>query len=77
MFDDKILYRVTISHPNKDSKYNGTFLFTMRKTYRTNKWSAYQAVFGCSADVFNEPEDAIRDLILAQNCVATSDIEEI
>tara|TARA_Y100000015_G_scaffold6311_1_gene5774 strand:- start:180 stop:410 length:231 start_codon:yes stop_codon:yes gene_type:complete len=68
-------YTATAEHPVTRSKYNGTFVFTVHQDHRTKFYSATSMIHGCSADLYETPEDAIDSLINGQNSKRISDIK--
>tara|TARA_R100000329_G_scaffold11603_1_gene12610 strand:+ start:218 stop:841 length:624 start_codon:yes stop_codon:yes gene_type:complete len=70
-------FTAEVTHPTNNEKYGGVYTFEVSQSNHNKKYSASTHNMGCTADIYDTPEQAIDYLIQAQACTRVSEIKEV
>ena len=70
-------FTAEVTHPTNNEKYGGVHTFEVSQSNHNKKYSASTHSMGCTADIYDTPEQAIDYLIQAQACKRVSEIKEV
>ena len=70
-------FAAKVTHPTDNETYGGVHTFKVNQSNHNKKYYASADNFGCSADIYDTPEQAIDYLIQAQACKRVSEIKEV
>ena len=70
-------FTAEVTHPTNNEKYGGVHTFEVSQSNHNKKYSASTHNMGCTADIYDTPEQAIDYLIQAQACTRISEIKEV
>jgi hypothetical protein len=70
-------FTAKVTHPTDNENYGGVHTFKVNQSNHNKKYHASADNFGCSADIYDTPEQAIDYLIQAQACTRVSEIKEV
>ena len=70
-------FTAEVTHPTNNEKYGGVHTFEVSQSNHNKKYSASTHNMGCTADIYDTPEQAIDYLIQAQACTRVSEIKEV